>query len=506
MERRWKRSLGRAGAVALTGAILTIVTMVGWNWWVWFAEPDVDLRPFAEFEPRTPRTASAEVEPAPERRPHIILMSIDTLRADHLGCYGYERDTSDSIDRFAGEAVLFERAISQAPYTAAAHMSLFTGFTPAVHGVFNYDGIGPPTALAPGIRTLAEILTEHGYRSIGIHGGANVSDTLGFGRGFERYVQGRRWFDLRKGGRALEPVRKELRDSKRDGVPLFLFLHHYLCHDPYVQVPNHDRFRYLPEPVEGLPVEWEDTLVDGKMSPKRFWRDVDLDDPRHLDHVVSLYDGCIHYSDFIFGRVEAMLREEQLYEDAFVILVSDHGDEFNEHGGHGHWKLFDETLHVPLIVKFPGGLHAAKRIARPVRSFDLMPTLLEVLGIEAPDPMQAVSLMPLLTGSGDYDPLIVSNARQRPDIATRFQRGGWTYSDQQFRGCFEWLFETRRDLAEQDNLAPYRPRLLEALRAMTASLRTADERFIDHLGAGEGEAFVPDGQMLEQLRALGYVK
>jgi len=442
--------------------------------------------------------------------PPIILMSIDTLRADHLGCYGYQRDTSPHIDEFAQQAVLFERAISQAAVTAPAHMSLFTGLTPAVHGVFNHSASGAANStLSPTISTLAELLTAQGYLSVSYNGGGNVDADLGFGRGFESYTHDEvHWPRLRDSEGELDPIRETIRRSVREQRPLFLFLHHFVCHDPYLTAPDIDRLRYLDDPVEGLPVSRGDLADrDEDTNPRvRFWRDIHLDNPRHLDHVVSLYDGNIHYSDFAFGEVAAILHEEGIWDDAFVILLGDHGEEFFEHGAKLHWRLFVETLHVPLLIKYPGGAHAGTRVSQVVRSFDLMPTLLEAMGLDLPAGMQATSLSPLLGSPQDYDPLIMSFANQKPGGAIRFQDEHFIYSDQRSNRCDEWVFDPIGDPAEQHNLAAERPDVVRALRGRAAKLKSADEWLAEQLGSGAGELAEPDEEVMAELRALGYVK
>ncbi len=442
-----------------------------------------------------------------ESQPDIVLMSIDTLRADHLGCYGYGRDTSPNLDRFADEAVLFEHALSQAPVTAPSHMSLFTGLTPAVHRVYNHSDKYPNTALAPQIPTLAELLRAHGYLAFGIHGGGNVGPELGFGRGFESYSGKFPWYDLRSAKDPMRPLRASIERAAQEDKPLFLFLHHYVVHDPYVHGPEAERLRYLEHPVEGLPLRERDLTGDAAFANRRdrFWSNVDPGDPRHVEHIVALYDGGIRYADWVFGRIEALLREQGIWDDALVIVLSDHGEEFWEHGGTLHRRLFVETLHVPLIVKFPRARYAATRIARPVRLFDVMPTLLGAAGIAPPDGLQATSLSPLLAGTSGYDPLIPSHADHKPDVL-RLQHGGFAYSNQASNGTREWLFDLRTDPAERTNLAAKRRDRLEAMRATVEMLHEADLVLMSRLDSHQGEVTVPDAEGIEQLRALGYVE
>ena len=467
-------------------------------------------------EPDTPSAPQPAAAPEPESnlrsmlkledKPDIVLISIDTLRADHLGCYGYERDTSPALDAFAAGAVLFEHAISQAPVTAPSHMSLFTGLTPSVHRVYNL-GNKEPTVLADGIPTLVELLAEHGYHAMGIHGGGNVSSDLGFDRGFASYSSKFPWYHVRTQKDPWRPVREHIEQSREEGKPLFLFLHNYAVHDPYIHAPEEDLHRYLTEPVEGLPMRKTELgdLNDFAGMRRTFWENVDGEDPRHVNHIVSLYDGGVRYADYLFAQIQALLRNQGIYDDAIVIVVSDHGEELFDHGDKLHWRLLVETLHVPLIIKFPGGRYANTRIQRPVRLFDVMPTLLEVVGIPEPSHMQATPLTPLVAKTPGYDPFILSYADYKPETL-RLQHDGFVYTNQPSAGTAEWLFDFAADPTEQNNLVAERLDRLEAMRATTAMLQKADLGMVGDLGSTEGAIAVPDAALLEQLEALGYVQ
>jgi arylsulfatase A-like enzyme len=444
-----------------------------------------------------------------QERPCIILISIDTLRADHLGCYGYPRPTSPNIDAFAGEGVQFLEACSQAPSTAASHMSLFTGMLPPVHRVTNT--VAPDMSdlkrLSPAIATLAEMLKAHGYLTAGFHGGGNVSPAFGFGRGFDRYDdRAVRWDRLWHDERSLRPIRTWLERSRRERKPLFLFLHHYVCHDPYLRAPRPLVKRFLRRPVPGLPRAWSDLAPrarPGDSLRERFWRDVDGRRESHRRHIVSLYDAGVAYADFIFGLVRRALEEETLYDPSLVVLLSDHGEEFWEHGDILHWRLFRETLHVPLLIKFPGGRRGGTKIASPVRMFDVMPTLLECAGIPVPARVQAASLLPLVRGGSRPAARVVSFS-DRFDFV-RFLDGDLAYSDQPSRGVGEWLFDIAADPREGRNIAGRdRPRL-ERLRRLAAAIVKAQKRRAAALAHG-GPAAAPAGDDLRrELESLGYL-
>ncbi|HKX45255.1 MAG TPA: sulfatase, partial [Planctomycetota bacterium] len=291
----------------------------------------------------------------------IVVISLDTLRADHLGCYGYARPTSPNIDALAAEGVLFERAISQASSTLPAHRALFQSREASLAG-----GAEP---------TLAELLGRAGFRTVAFTGGGNVSAAFGFGRGFERYVEDPRGF-----AHAFDAVELWLREHA--GERFFLFLHSYDVHAPYDPPPPFDSVFY---PDYAGPLTGRETRAllrslapRGEHASSAPARRLDEEDERKL---VALYDGGILYADQFVGRLVLLLRELGIDDETALVLLSDHGEEFWEHGSvlHSH-SLYQELVHVPLIFSLPGGRAAGARVAETVRLIDVAPTLLELLG------------------------------------------------------------------------------------------------------------------------------
>ncbi len=196
--------------------------------------------------------------PSPEK-PNIILFSIDTLRADHLSCYGYSRETSPNIDKFSRESILFKKAVSQSHFTTPSHMSIFTALTPFGHQIDNPLPRGSHRRVSDSIVMLAEILKKNGYTTIGLHGSGNVGEWFGFDRGFDHYSPDfYEWEkDYTASREGLAPIKDSIRGwietSRKEKKPLFLFLHHYLCHVPYLKGPPEFRQHFLTEKVETLP-------------------------------------------------------------------------------------------------------------------------------------------------------------------------------------------------------------------------------------------------------------
>jgi arylsulfatase A-like enzyme len=444
------------------------------------------------------------------QKPCIVMISIDTLRADHLGCYGYPGRTSPEIDAFSRECVQFMRTFSQAPSTAASHMSIFTGLLPPVHRITNTvrSDLSDLRTLGPGITTLAAMLKKRGYLTIGLHGGSNVSAAFGFDRGFDFYSdKAIDWSAIHADPGSLDSIRTWIKKSRKEKKPFFLFLHHYLCHDPYLNAPETWTARFLKNPCPELPSRWTDLnrkADPGKSARELFWKNVDGQNADHRAHIMALYDAGVYYSDFIFGKIRDILKQEGRYDSAWIILLSDHGEEFWEHGDTLHWRLFRESLHVPLLLKFPGAAHAGMRIAAPVRLFDIMPTLLECLKIETDTALQAVSLMPLIHETSGYAPRIVSFS-DRFDFV-RFLDGNFTYSNQPSQQVSEWLFDRRHDEFERHNLASGVPYMLPRFRAASREIFQGQQAMRRGSKFSRGSLMVMNDELRKQLESLGYLR
>ncbi|MBY0275601.1 sulfatase-like hydrolase/transferase [Candidatus Binatia bacterium] len=313
---------------------------------------------------------------ARQAQPNIVLVSIDSLRADHVGAYGYPRDTSPTIDGLARDGVLFEQAFSSAPWTIPAHMSLLTGLPPELHRVESRA-----SKLSPDAVTLAEVLRDAGYTTAGIVSGPTVMGRYGFDQGFTSYdesmVEKR---PARVANAVTSPGLVRLVDAFltrwHDGgraQPFFLFLHMWDVHYDYAPPDTYVR-RFDPDYTGGLDARdlEHNTRLNARM------------DARDLQHLVALYDGEIRYTDDHLAQVVARLRTLGVLDDTILVVTADHGDEFFEHGQKGHAKtLYDEVLHVPLVVRYPRRIAAGQRVAEQVRATDVAPTILGLAGVAA---------------------------------------------------------------------------------------------------------------------------
>jgi len=343
----------------------------------------------------------------PDSSPNLLLISIDTLRADHLGCYGYERPTSPNIDAFAARATLFSDALSTAPKTAESHMSMFTSLYPTVHGIGTLpddaDMESDVPVLSPEVRTLAEILHERGYATAGTHGGGFMDAKFGFGKGFDTYERS----DLDATVEWLEE-----NAAKR---PFFVFYHTYEVHDPYTPQPPYDTM--FTGEYKGRIEHRRDRLQeqlgseDWSLIAARYWELVDEDDPADARHLEALYDGEIASIDkALVALLEAI---DEHAPNTLVVILSDHGEEFGEHGQFTHDQIYRELLHVPLIIREPGQTRGA-RVDEPVSLIDLAPTLLDLLGLPSPEQFQGQSLVPLIEASKAGQPTETAAGKRKP--------------------------------------------------------------------------------------------
>ena len=396
-----------------------------------------------------------------------ILISIDTLRADHLGCYGYERDTSPFIDTLAAHGTLFENAYVQLPGTLPSHMSIFTGLYPSEHNVFPPDGV-----LSASIPTLPEILMANGFRTGGHTEGGYVHGDYGFARGFEEFSH-EAWkieTDVtRTFARGLEFL-QGIAPSER----FFLFLHTYSVHDPYADARL--KGAHFPEAYNSL--YWQGPAPPGAVEPtgpllgQLNQRGTPLDDDVK-EYYRAAYDAQIRYLDDVlrdfFTNVEAM----GLMEETTVVLTADHGEELADHGKLLHGQIYRETLNVPLIVLHPT-LPQGRRLQPLVRSIDIAPTLFDLAGIEAPAPMSGVSFVPLLEGrepKGPSEALVESDNRAIRGLVRQAGDGSihqllWVQQENDEAGLWisgEMTFDTFGDELVARVESFRRPRGLEVL-------------------------------------------
>jgi choline-sulfatase len=387
----------------------------------------------------------------------IIVISIDTLRADHLPAYGYAKVKTPAIDALAADGTVFERAYSHAPQTLPAHASILSGRLPFETGV--RDNVG--FAVKDGERLLPQMLRERGFTTGGVVSAYVLRKETGIGQGFD-------FFDgetppsspelsigqVQRDGGQSEQIAERWLDSIGTSRA-FLFLHLYEPHKPYAPP---DRFAaYAP------------------------------------------YDGEIAYTDEIVGRLVRYLKTHQLYDRSTIVLLSDHGEGLGDHGEQEHGLfVYDEAIHVPLIIKQEGNAGAGRRIADLVQHIDLVPTILDLVKAPGVGSLRGRSLKPVLEGTGKLQPpAIYSEA-----LYARYHFG-WSeltaLTDERYRyikAPREELYDLTRDPRERTNIAGERPQPRQALRSA-----------LDRVAAGATIQAPSDvsAEARERLQALGYV-
>jgi arylsulfatase A-like enzyme len=424
----------------------------------------------------------------PPRPRNLIFILVDTLRADALSAYGYGRRTSPDLDAFARRAVRFDDVRSQATCTFPSVNSILTSRWPAAFLGQPKQGLGIP----PGIPSLAEILHGHGFHTVAVSASPIVRKAPsrfnpggGFGGGFDVFDDGCVWQESDCVNAAALP------HVRRGDKPLFLYLHYLDPHGPY-RPPPFWRLRF----ATGTPAkEW---VRKGDPNPIGDWLYKKEPNPGFtpddLRHLRDLYDDEIRFFDSSFAGMLAALRKAGLLDESIVVLAADHGEEFLEHGDIKHCRnLFDTTARVPLLVRVPGG--GPRVVRRPVQNLDLVPTLLDLLGIDARGvPFEGHSLRADLEGNAN---------RTAGELQYALQGSLRSIADGRFKlieslaGAPPLLFDLTADPGETRNLfaADRRDaaRLHDALKAWLA--RTE--------GKGMNEAA---RAAQEKLRSLGYIE
>ena len=435
--------------------------------------------------------------------PNAILVLVDALRADHLGCYGYERDTSPRLDRLAAEGARFETVVAPTSWTLPSHVTLFTALPPESHRV-----VLGTQRLGDDILTLAEVLRDAGWATAGFAAGPYVSSRFGLGQGFETYDESLIAGSLLEANaavtspRLVELAREWLDRWERDAArrPFFLFLHAWDPHFDYVPPPPHDRLF--------------DPGYDGTLDARRYARNEAVHaamDPRDLAHVVALYDGEIRFTDLHLGLVLDDLERRGVLGETLVVVTADHGEEFFEHGGKGHRRtLYDEVVLVPLLVRWPGRVPAGLVVREMAGLADVAPTILALAGVEtpaafgAPDPAGGRlgrDLTPLLrTGGGAWTERAAFADLEGVVALARTPDHSFVKSLEQGGG--EELHDLAADPGQRVNVVAGQPAPAAELRDALRRWRT--ERALPR--TAEVEAAETDAATLEQLRALGYVQ
>lgn len=452
-------------------------------------------------------------------RPNLILISIDSLRADHLGCYDYPKDTSPVLDRLAREGARFDHVIAETSWTLPTHASMLTGISSAVHQV-QTDG----KSLAPGFTTLAEVLRDAGYRTRGLWSGPYLHPLFGLGQGFAEADYEGVLGDLRGYDSAASPDSSQVLAAKTqnfaaavDAVtsptlidkaiafleqphdrPFFLFIHMFDVHFDY-KPPEAIWRRFDPD--------YAGTFTDDQHANNPAIR-ADMP-PGDLAHLIALYDGEIYFVDQHIGRLLDALNRQSLEDGTVVAVTADHGDEFFEHGRSGHQKtLYDEVIQVPWLVRQPGRIAPATTITAQARHVDMLPTLLGLLGVAPPQAAMGEDLAPVVRGERAARDLTAVSRLVNP------RAGVWSslrtphtklITRKDGQDSRTELYDLYADPRETRPLPATDPRAAGALERL-AQFGRMEKGLRQALGdAGGSDVEVP-APLLEQLKELGYAR
>jgi arylsulfatase A-like enzyme len=434
---------------------------------------------------------------SPGPRHTVVVLLLDTVRWDALGCYGNPNAPTPSIDAIAADGVRFEQAISTSGWTLPAVGSLLTGTWPTIHG-----GLGKSATLTPirdEVPTAAEVLKDHGMRTMAIANAAFVSPMLRLDRGFDTFDHEYTYnWDTRRADATVDVAIEWLRTHERRSN--FFLIHLF---DPHLD--------YDP------PGRYQSAYTGGRKEPPAPLTHSDClsmqngDDPpsaADVDYIKALYAGEIAFMDAQIARLVAELKALGLYEEATVIVVADHGEEFWEHGGfeHGH-TLYDELVRVPLIVKPPASVaRAGDRVPHQVRIVDVMPTVFDLLGITAPPSFIGESLLPLIRGESVKERFAFceSTLYGANKIAWRGERYKYILDLEKNASLPEALYDWQTDPGELKNLIGSHPEVAEDMRSSLSRLVT--EMSLEVRTMSKPEVVDMSPEEIRKLRSLGYIR
>jgi arylsulfatase A-like enzyme len=478
------RALRPGASLALTGVLLVLAGLAGTVAW-----------------PRSALTsAPAGIPPGLEDAPNVILIGVDTLRADRLSCYGYGASQTPQIDALAADGVRYADTTAQASWTKPSFATLFTSLYPSSH-----TATGKPHRLPQAVTTLAEVLAAGGYHAGGVADNVNIAPVFGFDQGFADYeylepdyfflgneaasqtalyqVLRRAWAMVSGGRIQVENFYQDAAVVHRHavdwlaanrGTRFFLFLHYMDPHDPYFAHP-YDGSGYA---------RASDQNPDPALAPA----------------FSALYDGEVRYLDGYLGQLFDWLKAEGLYDDALIVLTADHGEEFQEHGGWWHGQtLYQEQIAVPLIVKYPRSARAGTVVTELARSLDVAPTILDVAGLPVPEAMVGQSLW----SAAEPPAYAFAEEDHEGNVLQALRTPGHKLivaNDDNPRGLPpQELFDLEADPGEQEDLYAAQSGLATA---MSDTLRQVMAQALERAVAAEGGTLDPAVQ--EQLRNLGY--
>jgi arylsulfatase A-like enzyme len=493
----------------LSGRVLTFKLTVTWAG----AQDPVQSPPLVFFGAPMLYSSPEPLDEARDRKKYnVIIVSLDTLRADRLGCYGNPLPVSPAIDRLAAGSTLFECVYAHAPYTHSSHASLFSSLYPSAHGVLaSTDSVPAELTLLP------EILAREGWMTASFNGGGYVSHEFGFHQGFDLYCEVDPLGDQYTLGKPLAANR--FTDGSRDSLNralawvesmraqrFFLFLHTFIVHDylppeSWAEVFNKDCPGGLEASSENVRKVFQAYFEDCKLEADQ------------LQFMNNMYNATIRAADDMVAELVHRLTSLDLLEKTVLVISSDHGEEFLEHGFLAHGKaVYDESIRVPLIIRVPG-MAGGNRVKTRVGQVDLLPSLLELLKIEGPETMQGRSFLPLMRGESGPNRTILSEVKM-PRISDRacIISDGWKFIEGSMDESLyykppapERLYYLPEDPGEKNNRINSHPEEAERLRALLRKMQEGAKDVHESFGAKRGGAENISEELKRLLKEQGYL-
>jgi len=430
--------------------------------------------------------------------PNLVVISLDTTRADHLGLYGYFRDTSPRLDAFAEQAIVFEQAFAPMATTLPTHASLFTGTYPLEHGVLANTGHGGSRFESrPELRSLANVAREAGYQTGAFVSAAPLKRGSGIETGFEAFGQPGTEEVLRRGDHTVDEALTWLAEEPQD-EPFLLWVHLFDAHWPFA----------VPAPAEGpyrTDAELERWIAARRIAPASVREGVGEEVSRATHNA---YDAALRFQDAQLGRLLDALETRSDWDRTAVVIVGDHGEGLSQHGHAAHGRSWNEQIRVPLVVRLPG--EAPRRVDDMVSLVDLLPTLIPRLGAPGLEPLlaQASGRDALAGGSRALVAQDTGRVHDRPGYRYALTTPRWKYFRIEDDGTLsgEELYDRASDPFELEDVAARHPQVVAQLRELLAlRLDRQRERGAALRGGDPPPVRAVDPELREQLRALGYV-
>ena len=444
--------------------------------------------------------------------PNVVLIVLDALRADHVSAYGYQRETTPAIDGLARDGVLFRNARSHGNRTIISVPSIFTSLYPSFHGTVGRGKLVRP--LAEDHTTIAEIFRDRGYATVGLMSNEYLKRGYGLSQGFdrldcfyaERYLLGLykllrhlRVIERPRYAVSLHPNARDVTDHALDwlrlldGRPFLLYAHFMDTHHPYAPPPPYDtmfgRYNGALKPLDLFAKTTRTLRGSGSETLSG----------EEIEKLKDYYDGSIRFADDQIGRLLAEAKRVSGERDLLVVVTSDHGDEFFEHGRFHHENLLiEELIHVPLVFWSSKRFARGVEIRSLVRHVDILPTLADLIGAESPPGVAGRSLVPML--EGDTDTVDVESFAEG-DFCASLSRGGWKMMMVDSTGVFQ-LYDVSKDPLEREDLSAAAPEVYEQMRARLVEYVEKAKTARERAKTMETEA---DEETVRKLRALGYM-